>query len=63
MSDFIPKIDLVIAKGFNPKTECVICGKKGDTSELTSQQHGRDKIKQVNFSAHSSEISRNSMIH
>ena len=45
MSDYIPKIDLVIAKGYDPKTECVICGKKG---ELIGEQHGREKVEQVN---------------
>ena len=59
MSDFIPKIDLVIAKGFDPETECVICGRKGDRSKLVSEEHGRDKIKQVKSKSRPSESDKN----
>ena len=46
MSHLAHKIDLVIGKKFDPKTECVLCGKKGD---LVSQQTGRNKIKEVSL--------------
>ena len=47
MSDYIPKLDLVLAKQFDPKHECVICGKRGIISDLISKEHGRRKVKQV----------------
>ena len=47
MSDFIPKLELVLNKAFDAKKECVICGKRGDCKELVSQDHGRQKVKEV----------------
>ena len=47
MSDFIPKIDLILAKEDDAKSQCVICGKMGNTSVLVSGQRGRDRIKEV----------------
>ena len=49
MSDFIPKLDLTLAKESDGQIQCVICGKTGKISELVSGQHGKDKIKEVQF--------------
>ena len=47
MSDFIPKLKLVLSKAFDANKECVICGKRGNSEELVSEEHGRQKVKEV----------------
>ena len=49
MSDFVPRLDLVLRKAFDAKKDCVICGKRGNSSELVTSENGRKKVKQVHI--------------
>ena len=49
MSELVPKLDLVLSKAFDAEKDCVICGKLGTSDSLVSEEHGRQKVKQVLF--------------